>query len=119
MRRDELVAAVRVVAAGEALLAPSVTCRLIQEFARRPSTRPAHLVESLTPREREVFELVARGLSNAEIAGRLHLGEATVKSHVAHMLIKLGLRDSDPRRHLCLRDRSGPSRRSAALTAPS
>ena len=93
VRRDELVAAVRVVAAGDALLAPSVTRRLIQEFARRPSTSAAQLVESLTPRERDVFELVARGLSNAEIAGRLHLGEATVKSHVAHMLLKLGLRD--------------------------
>ena len=93
VRRDELVAAVRVVAAGDALLAPSVTRRLIREFARRPATSAAPLVQSLSPRERDVFELVARGLSNAEIAGRLHLGEATVKSHVAHMLVKLGLRD--------------------------
>jgi len=94
VRRDDLVAAVRIIAAGEALLAPSVTRRLIHEFARRPSavdsSRP---VESLTPRERDVFDLVARGLTNAEIAARLYLGEATVKSHVAHVLVKLGLRD--------------------------
>ncbi len=93
VRRDDLVTAVRVVAAGDALLAPAVTRRLIQEFARRPTAGAAHLVQSLTPRERDVFELVARGLSNGEIAERLHLGEATVKSHVAHMLLKLGLRD--------------------------
>jgi DNA-binding NarL/FixJ family response regulator len=92
-RRDDLVTAVRVVAAGDALLAPSVTRRLIQEFARRPPTSADQLVQALTPRERDVFELVARGLANAEIADRLHLGEATVKSHVTHMLLKLGLRD--------------------------
>jgi DNA-binding NarL/FixJ family response regulator len=92
-RRDDLVTAVRVVAAGDALLAPSVTRRLIQEFARRPPASADELVQALTPRERDVFELVARGLANAEIADRLHLGEATVKSHVTHMLLKLGLRD--------------------------
>jgi DNA-binding NarL/FixJ family response regulator len=94
VRRDDLVAAVRIVAAGEALLAPTVTRRLIHEFARRPvRVDSSRAVEALTPRERDVFELVARGLTNAEIAARLYLGEATVKSHVAHVLLKLNLRD--------------------------
>jgi len=93
--REELVAAVRVVAAGDALLAPSVTRRLLEEFARRPAAArpsPASL-DALTPREREVLALVARGRSNAEIAAELYVGEATVKSHVAHVLMKLGSRD--------------------------
>jgi DNA-binding NarL/FixJ family response regulator len=94
VRREELVAAVRIIAAGEALLAPTVTRRLIGEFARRPAeVGSSRAVEALTPRERDVFELVARGLTNAEIAARLFLGEATVKSHVAHLLVKLDLRD--------------------------
>jgi DNA-binding NarL/FixJ family response regulator len=93
--RDELVHAVRVVAAGDALLAPSVTRRLIEEFARqRPAARPTPAqLEPLTARERDVLELVAQGLSNAEIAAALFVGEATVKSHVAHLLMKLDLRD--------------------------
>jgi DNA-binding NarL/FixJ family response regulator len=93
--REELVAAVRVVAAGEALLAPSVTRRLLEEFARRPDADrpPPASLDPLTPREREVLALVARGRSNAEIAAELYVGEATVKSHVAHLLMKLGLRD--------------------------
>ena len=93
--RDELVHAVRVVASGDAVLAPSVTPRLVAEFARqRPAPRrtPSRL-DVLTSREREVLELVAQGLSNAEIAARLYVGEATVKSHVAHLLMKLDLRD--------------------------
>ena len=93
---DRLLDAVRVAAAGEALLAPSVTRRLIQQFARsgarEPGTVPAKLAE-LTPRELEVLQLVARGLSNSEIAAELVLGENTVKTHVAHLLSKLGLRD--------------------------
>ncbi len=95
MTRDELVHAVRVVAAGEAMLAPSVTRRLIAEFTRqRPKPHPApERLEVLTTREREVLELMARGLSNAEIAAELIVGEATVKSHVAHVLMKLDLRD--------------------------
>jgi DNA-binding NarL/FixJ family response regulator len=94
VRRDDLVAAVRIVAAGEALLAPTVTRRLIGEFARRPAgVDSSGAVEALTPRERDVFDLVVRGLTNAEVAARLYLGEATVKSHVAHVLVKLGLRD--------------------------
>ena len=88
-------AGIRVVAAGEALLAPSVTRRLIEEFAAAapaPPTPPPGLDE-LTPRELEVFKLVARGLSNAEIAAELVVSETTVKTHVARVLMKLGLRD--------------------------
>ena len=93
--RDELVHAVKTVALGDALLAPSVTRHLIEEFVRRPE---AHITiapdfDTLTPRERDVFQLVARGMSNAEIAQELFVGEATVKSHVAHMFTKLNLRD--------------------------
>jgi DNA-binding NarL/FixJ family response regulator len=91
----ELLQAVRVVAAGDALLAPSVTRRLVAEFARvsrAPKQTPPE-VASLTEREAEVFRLVAAGLSNSEIAKRLYLGEATVKTHIARVLDKLGLRD--------------------------
>jgi DNA-binding NarL/FixJ family response regulator len=92
--RDELVNAVRVVARGDALLAPSVTRRLIEQMASSPPSRPATVaLDELTPREREVLLLVAEGLTNAEIAERLIVGEATVKTHVARMLMKLGLRD--------------------------
>jgi len=92
----ELVHAVRVVAAGEALLAPSVTRRLIADFARRaPSPPPALSAQlaALTPRESEVLQLVARGLSNTEISQRLVIAEQTTKTHVGRILMKLGLRD--------------------------
>jgi DNA-binding NarL/FixJ family response regulator len=92
---DQLVAGIRNVAEGGALLAPTVTRRLIEEFARRPpdtAPAPAALAE-LTARERSVLVLLARGLSNAEIAAELVLGEATIKTHVAHLLSKLDLRD--------------------------
>jgi DNA-binding NarL/FixJ family response regulator len=91
----ELVHAVRVVASGEALLAPSVTRRLIEDFARRPSpgrTAPPSLA-SLTARETEVLALIAQGLSNQEIAATLVVAEQTVKTHVSRILTKLGLRD--------------------------
>jgi DNA-binding NarL/FixJ family response regulator len=90
-----LIAAVRVVAGGEALLAPSVTKRLIADFARqhRPDRPRPEMLGALTPRETEVLVLVARGLSNAEIAESLVLAEQTVKTHVGRLLTKLGLRD--------------------------
>jgi DNA-binding NarL/FixJ family response regulator len=93
--RADLVAAVRVAAAGDALLAPSVTRRLIEAFARRPASvapAPSRLA-SLTPRERDILLQVARGRSNTEIARELVVTEATVKTHVGHLLAKLGLRD--------------------------
>jgi DNA-binding NarL/FixJ family response regulator len=92
---EDLIRAIRVVASGDALLAPSVTRRLIQEFAKRPEpqARKAKELETLTDREREVLREVARGLTNAEIAARLHVAETTVKTHVAHLLDKLELRD--------------------------
>lgn len=92
---EELVRGVRIAAAGEALLAPSITKRLIEEFAsqRRPARLPATRLEALTERERDVLKALARGLSNPEIAAELHVGEATVKTHVAHLLEKLELRD--------------------------
>ncbi len=91
---EELVAAVRVVAEGEALLAPSVTRRLIHEFASKPEPKaPAPELGELTEREHEVLVLMARGLSNAEIASELFLAHTTVKTHVGHVLQKLRLRD--------------------------
>jgi len=92
---DQLLAGIRVVAAGEALLAPAVTRRLIEEFARRPAPPPEGPPElaELTPRERQILALIARGLSNSEIAADLVLAESTIKSHVGSIFMKLGLRD--------------------------
>jgi DNA-binding NarL/FixJ family response regulator len=93
--RQDLIAAVRVAASGEALLAPSVTRMLIEAFARRPAAAvpaPSRLA-SLTAREKDILLLLARGQSNAEIARSLFVGEATVKTHIGHLLAKLGLRD--------------------------
>ncbi len=92
---EQLVDGIRVIAQGDALLAPSVTKRLIQEFSRSAATQraaPASL-DDLTPRELEVFKLIARGMSNAEIAAELVVSETTVKTHVARVLMKLGVRD--------------------------
>jgi DNA-binding NarL/FixJ family response regulator len=92
---EQLIRAIEVVAAGNALLDPSVTKRLIAEFAKRPELarkRPKEL-STLTEREQEVLLEIARGFTNAEIAGRLHVSETTVKTHVAHVLDKLDLRD--------------------------
>jgi DNA-binding NarL/FixJ family response regulator len=93
---EQLVAGVHVVARGESLLAPSITRRLIEEFAAKApaaEAAPAPELEELTTRELEVFRLMARGLSNAEIAAELVVSETTVKTHVARVLMKLGLRD--------------------------
>jgi DNA-binding NarL/FixJ family response regulator len=92
---EEIVHAVRVIADGESLLAPSVTSRLVRDFARRPAAgRPrGDLLASLTEREVEVLVLVAQGLSNAELADRLVVSHATAKTHVSRILTKLGLRD--------------------------
>ncbi|WP_327107068.1 response regulator transcription factor [Nonomuraea glycinis] len=96
VRRDDLVNAVRVVAGGESLLAPTVTTRLIHEFTSRPgkpAAQAAGALAVLTARERETLQLIARGLSNAEIAATLVVSEHTVKTHVSNLLTKLGLRD--------------------------
>jgi DNA-binding NarL/FixJ family response regulator len=93
---EQLVAGIRAVAQGDALLAPSVTRRVIEEFVQRPPSSVRTVppeVEELTARELEVLKLVAKGLSNAEIAKELFVSETTVKTHVAHMLTKLGVRD--------------------------
>jgi DNA-binding NarL/FixJ family response regulator len=90
----DLLAAIEVVASGEALLAPSVTRRLIAEFSRRPEPAgPPVTLDGVTDREREVLLLIARGLSNTEIAARLHLSMATVKTHIGRLLSKLTARD--------------------------
>jgi DNA-binding NarL/FixJ family response regulator len=93
---EHLIAAVQLVRTGDALLAPSITRRLVERFAPRPATAagaPGRDLAVLTPRELEVLGLIARGMSNAELAASLTLSEATVKTHVARILTKLGLRD--------------------------
>jgi DNA-binding NarL/FixJ family response regulator len=93
MAVDDILAAIRVVAAGDALIAPSVTRRLIAQFAGRPQPPPRREIDGITEREREVLTMVGRGLSNAEIAGSLFISTATAKAHVARLLAKLGARD--------------------------
>ena len=90
---DDLLAAIRVIASGEGLLAPTVTRRLIEEFARRPVPSALRSLDGVTDREREVLALIGAGLSNTEIAERLQLTVATVKSHVGRLLMKLHARD--------------------------
>ncbi len=90
---EQLLAAIRTVAAGDALLSPTVTKRVIEQFARMPRPTPPKELEELSARERDVLRLVARGLSNAEIAQELYISETTVKTHVTHLLQKLNLRD--------------------------
>ncbi|HET7349956.1 MAG TPA: response regulator transcription factor [Marmoricola sp.] len=92
---EQLIAAVRTVAGGGGLLDPSVTLRVIEQFAGAPAARTdrSAALDALTERERDVLSRIARGMSNAEIAADLYLGEATVKTHVSNVLLKLGLRD--------------------------
>ena len=90
---EQLIAAVRTVAAGEALLSPTITKRVIEQFARISRPAPPKELDELTARERDILRLIAAGLSNAEIGERLYIGETTVKTHVTHILQKLGLRD--------------------------
>ena len=90
---EQLIAAIRTVAAGDALLSPAVTRRVIQQFTRIPRAAQPSGLEQLTGRERDVLRLVAQGLSNAEIGEQLYIGETTVKTHVTHVLQKLQLRD--------------------------
>ncbi|MFD3824356.1 response regulator [Streptomyces sp. NPDC058625] len=94
MDMDQILTAIEIVAAGDALIAPSVTRRLVAEFAARPAVAPPpRPVEGITAREREVLTLVGRGLSNAEIASHLHISMATAKAHVSRLLTKLDARD--------------------------
>ena len=90
---EQLIAAIRTVANGEALLSPAVTTRVIKQFVRTPHPDPPAELQELSERERDVFRLIVRGLSNAEIANELYISEATVKTHVTHILQKLNLRD--------------------------
>ena len=90
---EQLIAAIRTVAGGDALLSPTITKRVIQKFARLPRPAPPTELHDLSDRERDVFRLIARGLSNGEIAQELFISETTVKTHVTHILQKLDLRD--------------------------
>jgi DNA-binding NarL/FixJ family response regulator len=90
---EQLIAAIRTVAAGDALLSPTITKRVIKQFVRIPRPEPPKEFDELTAREEEILRLVARGLSNAEIGRELYIGETTVKTHVTHILQKLNLRD--------------------------
>jgi DNA-binding NarL/FixJ family response regulator len=90
---EQLIAAVRTVAAGDALLSPAITKRVIKQFARIPRPEPPKELGELTARERDILRLVASGLSNLEIGEQLYISETTVKTHVTHILQKLGLRD--------------------------
>jgi len=90
---EQLLAAIRTVAAGDGLLSPSVTKRVIKQFARAQSSTPPKEFDELTSREQEVFRLIANGLSNAEIGQELFISDTTVKTHITHILQKLGLRD--------------------------
>ena len=90
---EQLLAAIRTVAAGDALISPTITKKVIKQFARLPRPDPPKELDELSERERDVFRLMARGLSNGEIGQELYISETTVKTHVTHVLQKLGLRD--------------------------
>ena len=90
---EQLLAAIRIVAGGDALLSPAITKRVIKQFTRIPHPRPPRALDELTERELDVFRLIARGLSNAEIGRELYISDTTVKTHITHLLQKLDLRD--------------------------
>jgi DNA-binding NarL/FixJ family response regulator len=90
---EQLLAAVRTVAGGKALLSPTITKRVIKQFTRIPQPTPSKQLDNLTERELDVFRLIARGLSNAEIGHELYISDTTVKTHITHILQKLDLRD--------------------------
>jgi DNA-binding NarL/FixJ family response regulator len=90
---EQLLAAIRIVAGGDALLSPAITKRVIKQFTRIPQPAPPKQLEDLTERELDVFRLIARGLSNAEIGQELYISDTTVKTHITHILQKLNLRD--------------------------
>jgi DNA-binding NarL/FixJ family response regulator len=90
---EQLLAAIRTVAGGDALLSPTITKRVIRQFVRIPQLKPPKQLDDLTERELDVFRLIARGLSNAEIGRELYISDTTVKTHITHILQKLGLRD--------------------------
>jgi DNA-binding NarL/FixJ family response regulator len=90
---EQLIAAVRIVAGGDALLSPAITKRVIKQFTRLPHPAPPRQLDDLTERELDVFRLIARGLSNAEIGRELYISDTTVKTHITHILQKLNLRD--------------------------
>ena len=90
---EQLIAAVRIVAGGDALLSPAITKRVIKQFTRMPQPAPPRQLDDLTERELDVFRLIARGLSNAEIGRELYISDTTVKTHITHILQKLDLRD--------------------------
>ena len=110
--REQLTGAVRAVCTGETLIAPAITRRLIEDFCRGPApgTTTGSAAGGLSEREHEVVRLIATGLSNAEIAGRLYLSQATIKSHLTRILARLGLRESRANRRLRLRTRHRPAR---------
>jgi DNA-binding NarL/FixJ family response regulator len=93
MALDDILTAIRVAAAGDALIAPSVTRRLIAHFATQRAPAPSRRLDGITEREREVLTLVGQGMTNHEVAGHLHISTATAKAHVARLLAKLGARD--------------------------
>ena len=90
---EQLLAAIRTIAGGDALLSPAVTKRVIEQFTRTPRPTPPEAIDELTERELDVFRLIARGLSNAEIGRELYISDTTVKTHITHILQKLDLRD--------------------------
>ena len=119
-RPEELIAAIHTIVAGDSLLSPSVTSRVIARMVRQPAADPSQEArfDELTPREREVLELVAHGLSNGEIAAALVIEESTVKTHVKRILLKLGVRDRVQAVIFAYESGLTPGERQAVVTVP-